>query len=136
MENWQRIWRQRVFKLKEFSRHYRIRSRADLIKLAAVLGFFGLLGGFLLTTVLFAWYSRDLPQPDKVVRREGFATKIFDRNGALLYDVFADQRRTPVTLAKFRTCVKRRWPLKTRILQHEGFDPLGVVGQSLIPCFA
>jgi membrane peptidoglycan carboxypeptidase len=75
---------------------YRVRSRADLIRLLAVLGFFGIIGAFLVGTVLFAWYSRDLPQPDKVARREGFSTKIYDRQGELLYDVFVDQRRTPV----------------------------------------
>ena len=129
MANWQRSWRQRVFKLKEFSRKYRVRSRADLIRLVAVLAFFGLVGGFLLTTGLFAWYSRSLPRPDKVVRREGFSTKIFDRNGELLYDVFADQRRTPVTLEQIPRDLREATVAieDKNFYQHEGFDPLGVV---------
>ncbi|MCG2691946.1 hypothetical protein L6272_03905, partial [Microgenomates group bacterium] len=87
-----------MIKIKEFSQNYKIRTKADVVKLLAVVSFFGLLTMSLLGVVLFAWYSRDLPRPDKVVRREGFSTKILDRNGELLYDVFADQRRTPVTL--------------------------------------
>ncbi len=39
-----------------------------------------------------------LPSPDQVVRREGFSTKILDRNGEVLYDIFTDERRTPVEL--------------------------------------
>ncbi|MBU2052212.1 penicillin-binding protein, partial [Patescibacteria group bacterium] len=126
MANWQRVWRQRAFKLK---RLVRVRSRADLIRLAAVLAFFGLVFGFLVTTVLFAWYSRDLPQPDKVVRREGFSTKIFDRNGELLYDVFADQRRTPVTLDQVPVVLREATVAieDKNFYKHEGFDPWGLV---------
>lgn len=93
------------------------------------MAFFGLVFGFLVTTVLFAWYSKDLPQPDKVVRREGFATKIFDRNGELLYDVFADQRRTPVTLDQIPQDLREATVAieDKNFYKHEGFDPLGVV---------
>lgn len=55
---------------------------------------FGMLGVF----GVFAYFARDLPNPDKIVRREGFSTKIFDRNQKLLYDVYADQKRTPVDI--------------------------------------
>ncbi len=96
MANWQRVWRHRLYKAREFTRLNRIKTKADLVRFLAVLGFFGIIGAFLMGTVLFAWYSRDLPQPDKVARRDGFSTKILDRNGELLYDVFVDQRRTPV----------------------------------------
>lgn len=123
------MWRQRLYKARQFSRQYRVRSKADLIRLIAILGFFGLVGGFLLTTVLFAWYSRDLPQPDKVVRREGFATKILDRHGELLYDVFADQRRTPVALEQVPQDLREATVAieDKNFYQHEGFDPLGLV---------
>jgi len=55
--------------------------------LAAIVGFFG----------LFAWYSKDLPQPGQVVRREGFSTKILDRNGETLYDLYESENRVPIT---------------------------------------
>src|SRR3989338_8107493 len=102
-----RSWRHRVWQLKQLAFKFKVRNRADFIKLIAVLGFFGVLFMSLLGVVAFAWYSRDLPQPDKIVRREGFATKIFDRNGELLYDVFADQRRTPVELNQIPETLKQ-----------------------------
>jgi len=45
---------------------------------------------------VFAWYTKDLPQPDKIVRTEGFATKITDRDDTLLYEIFSEEKRTPV----------------------------------------
>ena len=57
--------------------------------ISILIGFIGLL-------IILVIVARDLPNPDRVVRREGFATKIYDRNGELLYDVFDSQRRTPV----------------------------------------
>src|SRR3989338_3662935 len=127
MANWQRVWRKRVNKIKDFSRNYKIRSRADVVRLLAVVSFFGLLSMSLLGVVLFAWYSRDLPRPDKVVRREGFSTKILDRNGELLYDVFADQRRTPVTLDQIPVDLREATVAieDKNFYKHEGFDPLG-----------
>lgn len=129
MANWQRVWRKRMIKIKEFSRNYKIRTKADVVRLLAVVSFFGLLTMSLLGVVLFAWYSRDLPRPDKVVRREGFSTKILDRNGELLYDVFADQRRTPVTLDQVPLTLRQATIAieDKNFYSHQGFDPLGWV---------
>jgi 1A family penicillin-binding protein len=127
MANWKRLWRKRVLKIKQFSRNYRVRNKADLIRLLAVAGFFAILGFFLVGTVLFAWYAKDLPQPDKVVRREGFSTKIYDRNGELLYDVFADQRRTPVELSQVPEYLRQATVAveDKNFYKHQGFDPWG-----------
>lgn len=66
-------------------------------KLAALV-FAGVIGLFLLTTVIFAAFSVTLPDPNKVIRREGFSTLILDRNGKTLYDVFGNQNRIPLEL--------------------------------------
>lgn len=127
MTNWKREWRRRVMKLKKFSRTYKVRSRADLIKLLALVGFFGLAAMSLLMVLLFAWYAKDLPRPDKVVRREGFATQIYDRNNELLYDVFADQRRTPVDLTQIPEHLRQATVAieDKNFYRHQGFDPTG-----------
>ncbi len=56
--------------------------------------------GFLFTTVTVAWVSKDLPDPDKLTdRKVAQSTKIYDRTGEhILYEVFADQKRTMVDL--------------------------------------
>ncbi|HCQ92962.1 TPA: hypothetical protein DIU13_03185, partial [Candidatus Beckwithbacteria bacterium] len=129
MAGWNRTWRRRLLKLKAFSKNYRVRSRADLLRLVAFLGFFGLLGAFLIGSLLFAWYAKDLPRPDRVVRREGFSTKIYDREEELLYDVFADQRRTPVTLDQVPDILEKATVAieDKNFYKHGGFDPTGYV---------
>jgi len=55
--------------------------------------------GVVLMLFLFAWYSKDLPSPNRIVRREGYSTKILDRDGNTIYDLFTDVNRVPVQLA-------------------------------------
>lgn len=50
------------------------------------------------TIGVFAWYAKDLPNPAKVQRKSGFSTIIYDRNGKVLYDIFADQNRVPIEI--------------------------------------
>jgi len=53
--------------------------------------------GIILFLAMFAWYSKDLPKPGEVVRKEGFSSKIYDREGQLLYDLYEEERRNPVS---------------------------------------
>src|SRR5258708_5861078 len=97
-----------------------------LLRLFALLSLVLVVGGVITFSVLFAWVSRDLPQPGKVVRTEGFSTKIFDRNGKLLYDLFSDQRRDPVTIDQIPKTLQQA-PVSTEdkdFYNHQGFDPL------------
>lgn len=67
----------------------------NLVRLA----FFGTIGLVLLLIIIFFWYGRDLPTPGKLSASNlSESTKIFDRDGILLYDIFEDQNRTYVTL--------------------------------------
>lgn len=58
--------------------------------------FICLVVGMLFIGLLFAWYAKDLPRPDKVRRTEGLSTVVLDRNGETLYDIFENQNRIPV----------------------------------------
>lgn len=58
-------------------------------------GFITLIAGILGTAMLFAWYAKDLPRPDRVVRHEGLSTVVLDRNGEKLYDIFEEANRIP-----------------------------------------
>lgn len=74
--------------------------------------------------LLFAYYSRELPKPGEVVRRTGFSTRIYDRNGVLLYDLFDDERRIPIKIEE----VPEHLKLATVSIEdkdfykHQGFD--------------
>ncbi len=56
--------------------------------------------------ILFAWYAKDLPRPDKVQRTNGLSTVILDRNGQTLYDIYQNQNRLPVQFADIPTYLK------------------------------
>jgi 1A family penicillin-binding protein len=57
--------------------------------------------GIVFIVGLFAWISRDLPDPDKILERNiAQSTKIFDRSGEhILYEIYGDKNRTLVTLS-------------------------------------
>ena len=59
--------------------------------------------GGLAAATAYSYYTRDLPSPDKLQDRQVFrSTKILDRNGALLYELFDPQagKRTSVRLSE------------------------------------
>ena len=97
-----------------------------LIRLGMIGAFAAVVLGVATFFVLFAWVSRDLPQPGQVVRRDGFSTKILDRNGKLLYDLFQDERREPVTINDIpKTLQQATVAIEDKdFYKHAGFDPL------------
>jgi 1A family penicillin-binding protein len=104
----------------------RVTIRSKLVLTLATLLFVGVVGGVVGMTVLFAYFAKDLPSPDRVVRREGFATKIYDRNNNLLYDVYNDKKRTPVELNQVPMYLRQATIAveDKSFYKHAGVDPL------------
>ena len=75
---------------------------------------------------LFVWFSKDLPNPAKVVRHDGFTSRIYDRNGELIYDVYKDAKRDPVVWADVPEYLKKATIAveDKEFYKHQGFDPL------------
>lgn len=89
------------------SRYLARGKRLKLISYLAM-GAFGLIVvGILFIGILFAWYAKDLPRPDKVRRVEGLSTVVLDRNGETIYDIFENQNRIPVTLTDIPDSLKK-----------------------------
>lgn len=62
--------------------------------------------GLLGITILFAVYSRDLPNPNKLIERHTeLATKFFDRNGELIYEVYGEKNRELTEINKINPYV-------------------------------
>ncbi|MBI2009950.1 MAG: PBP1A family penicillin-binding protein [Candidatus Chisholmbacteria bacterium] len=125
--SWLNVWRNR--RRRQLVRgDFRRRQKAKLWRAVAILGLVGVVGFLLVSVILFAWYSRDLPGPDGVIRREGFATRIFDREGELLYDIFGDQNRNPVALEQIPEDLRQATiAIEDKdFYKHEGFDPAGM----------
>lgn len=125
MANWKRNLRRR-----QFSRRASVKStQAKRILTFAKLGLFGVIVLFLSSFIIFPLLAFNLPSPDKVVRREGFSTKILDRNGEVLYDIFADERRTLVAIGDIPEHLQKATIAieDKNFYKHGGFDPLGMI---------
>ena len=108
------------------------RERLTRIKFLTFLatGFFLiLLIGVFMTGILFAWYAKDLPRPDKVRRSQGLSTIIYDRNNEPIYDIFRDQNRIPVTFEEMPQVLKQATVAieDKDFYKHEGFSAKGML---------
>jgi penicillin-binding protein 1C len=87
--------------------------------------------GTIIFLILFAWYSRDLPDPNTLTLREiAQSTKIYDRTGEhLLYEISGDQRRTLITLAEMPDyIIKATLTAEDRkFYEHRGIDFRGLL---------
>ncbi len=87
------MWREAYFQ-RQWKRKFGVgRWKMKTWSTIGVVVFFLFVVGTLFTGILFAWYAKDLPRPDKVVRSDGLSTVVLDRNGEKLYDIFEDQNR-------------------------------------------
>ena len=130
MARWRKIIRKRKRRLQSF----RLSSGANLassrlILRLAKLSFLMVLLIFLASFVLIPIFSFNLPSPDRVIRREGFSTKIVDRYGRSLYDIYEDKKRTPVELKDVPQDLKNATIAieDKNFYKHQGFDPLGIL---------
>ena len=74
MQDWARVWRQR-----KLGRRRGVKwDKQTVMKYLGLTALFGTLTGIFALFVMFAWFARSLPDPNKIVRREGFSTKIAD----------------------------------------------------------
>jgi 1A family penicillin-binding protein len=73
---------------------------------------------------------KDLPHPDRLIsRRQAVSTKIYDRNGKLLYKIYRNQNRTlvkiediPAHLVQATVAIE-----DAEFYQHYGFSPKGIL---------
>src|SRR3989344_4329876 len=87
-----------------------------------------------LITIFFlifaAWFAtRDLPSPKQLETRQlPQTTKIYDRNGKLLYNIFNDQNRTVVPLSEIPDNLKKATiAIEDKdFYKHRGFDVYGI----------
>lgn len=86
--------------------------------------------GLLLALTTFAWFSRDLPRPDKIIDRSvAQSTKIFDRTGEhLLFEVHGAENRTVIKLEDIPEYMKWSTILveDKKFYEHQGFDLKGI----------
>lgn len=126
LKNWFIVSRNKLkFKMRTIRGKIDFKSKKFWYRFfAGVLGLMVL--GIIGIIVIFAVYSTDLPTPSKVVRRDGYSSKVYDRNGKLLYDVYKDVKRTPVEWSDLPDNLKKATIAveDKDFYKHQGFDPL------------
>jgi 1A family penicillin-binding protein len=82
--------------------------------------------GLVALVILFVYFSKDLPSPAKVVRHEGYSSKVYDRNGKVLYDIYEDAKRELVNFNDIPEYLKQATVAveDKDFYKHSGFDPL------------
>lgn len=85
---------------------------------------------FIVAPFLSYQWLKALPNPHLLSRRDlAVTTKIFDRNGALLYEIYADQNRTPFILTAIPDDVKNATiAIEDRdFYRHQGISVTGII---------
>jgi 1A family penicillin-binding protein len=120
--SWERLKKKRLIKKNRSSRPKLTSKkifRFLLISLAVLL---------MVAIGIVVWYARDLPQPGEVVRREGFTTRIMDRNGEVLYDIYQDKDRQEVTFEELpENLIRATIAIEDKdFYHHKGFSLSGI----------
>ncbi|MCR4324130.1 MAG: penicillin-binding protein [Candidatus Curtissbacteria bacterium] len=90
--------------------------------------FFSLIAMMIFTVFSFVIFAKDLPSPNKLSARDSsLSTKIYDRNGKLMYDIFADKNRALVKWNELPPYVKQATiSIEDKdFYDHQGFSPFG-----------
>ncbi len=125
------MWRDRHRRAtwRERSSYRRSLGKSRKLVKWAKIAFFGAIGFFIFLFFVLPLLAFNLPSPDKIVRTQGFSTKILDREGNLLYDIYANQNRTPVSLNDMPVYLRQATVAieDKNFYKHQGFDPIGIL---------
>lgn len=90
------------------SRHERLKRIKPWLGRIGIAATGFVLAGALVLTVVFAWYSRDLPDPNTLLERTiPQSTKIFDKTGkTLLFEIHGAENRTLIKIDELPDYVK------------------------------
>lgn len=105
------------------------RRTLSTLTIAATVVFIGIAIIIFGVGILFAWYAKDLPRPDKVQRTNGLSTVILDRNGVNLYDIFEDANRIPAKFEDIPQYLKEATVAveDKEFYKHQGLSTSGIV---------
>ena len=91
----------------------------------------------ILTVGAFAWYSRDLPDPNKIIERDlAQSTKIYDRTGEkLLYEIHGTERRTSIELTDIpQYAIDATIAVEDKnFFKHQGISLWGILRGQIVP---
>lgn len=114
------------------SRRLRFRTQYQKQKLLTkllILATLLVLAGFIFSFLLFAWYAKDLPSPGKLSQNVGYSSIVYDRDGKILYEVFKDKNRVPVSINEISDYLKKATVAieDKNFYKHKGISQAGIL---------
>ena len=116
----------RVTKYADYSRNRSLKFISGLSKFV----FWSFLAGIVVLVGVIIYFFTQIPSPEDLQSRfVAKSTKIYDRNGELLYDIFQEQNRTPIKMAEVPEVVKQATiAIEDKdFYKHGGFDMVGIL---------
>lgn len=116
----------RVTRYADYSRSRSMKFLTGLSKFAL----WSFLAGLVIVVGIVIYFFTQIPSPEDLQSRfVAKSTKIYDRNGELLYDIFQEQNRTPVKLTDIPPIVKEATiSIEDKdFYKHGGFDVMGIM---------
>ncbi|MFN4212938.1 MAG: transglycosylase domain-containing protein, partial [Microgenomates group bacterium] len=85
--------------------------------------------GFIFSFIIFAWYAKDLPSPGKLSIASSYSTVFLDRDGKILYEIYKDKNRVPVTFNEIPDSLKKATIAieDKNFYRHKGISELGIL---------
>ena len=79
--------------------------------------------------LLGVWIFWGIPLPTNLSNNPAVSTKLLDRNGNLIYEIYTNERRDPVDLDKIPLIVKQATiAIEDKdFYKHHGFSPTGLI---------
>ena len=112
--------------LTPLQRKKRLYSMTYLASLALVL----MVGVLFILIIIFAIFSRDLPNPNQLLERSfELSTRFYDKNGELLYEVYGDKNRTLVKIENVSPYVAQATlsAEDSEFYLHKGYSLRGII---------
>lgn len=106
----------------------------SILKTVAIGGLAVGLVGFFILTIVLAWLSHDLPDPNSLLTRTvAQSTKIYDRTGTtLLYEIHGDEKRTLVKIEDIPDSMKHA---TVAIEDHDFYKHNGIYWWGMVRAF-
>lgn len=118
-------------KIKLLLYRTRYKKRKRWLKRLFVFALWIVIIGFIGSIAVFAYYSKDLPDPEKISQRQIIqSTKIYDRTGeVLLYDIHGEEKRTVINFEEIPQYVKDATIVSEddNFYHHFGLDFKGII---------
>lgn len=132
-----RRFRSRIAKISSpndpsFNQHSSFNRRRFWIRFFGVISttlFFSLIALIIFTIFTFVIFAKDLPSPHKLAAKDSsLSTKIYDRNGKLLYDIYGEKNRALVKWDQLPPYIREATVAieDQDFYKHKGFSASGI----------